>query len=95
MPKEAKVTLDGTEYTIPALNIGQLEDVSAIFGEAAPSSKSGIAILRIAMQRAEPKPDMEKLAPTFAEVGEVVQAVLKLSGLQQPDANPQPEAAKA
>ena len=83
---EIKIGLGGTEYTVPALNLGQLERVSVLAIEG--SVGSGFAMLKIALERALPKPDFEQMAPTIDEVGNAVQAILKLSGLQKPDANP-------
>lgn len=87
MAREAKVTLDGVDYTVPALNIGQLQEVSAVITGGA-AAVGGFDILKIALRRATPKADLETIAPTMDEVGAFVQEVLKLSGLQKPDANP-------
>jgi hypothetical protein len=87
MARTAKVTLDETEFSVPALNIGQLERVSAVIS-AGRGSSGAFEILKIALERAAPKPDFEALAPTLDEVAAAVKAVLVLSGLQKPDENP-------
>ena len=97
MPKEARVTLDGNEYVIPALNLGQLEDIAKVITATGAGTSGGLEILRIALRRATPKPDFETFAPTFTQIGDVVKSVLELSGLQEPDKNPpgpQPETPK-
>ena len=87
MAKEAKVTLDGTEFTVPALNIGRLERVSAVISNGA-GSNGAFEILKIALEKASPAPDLDTLAPTLDEVAAAVKAILVLSGLQKPDENP-------
>lgn len=87
MSKSVKITLGEISFDVPALNIGQLQDVSEVISKAT-SGAAGFDIIKIALKRADPKPDYETLAPTIDEIGAGVQAVLKLSGLQKPDGNP-------
>lgn len=89
MSRQLKATLDGSEYTIPALNIDQLESVATII--TGPARAAGLDILKVAMKRATPAPEWETFAPTFDEIGAVVQKVMEMSGLQS-SANP-PQAA--
>ena len=86
MPREAKFTLDGVEYTTPALNVGQLELVTEAFDGS--RTKVPFAVLRIAMTRAIPKVDLDTVAPSMDEVATAVQAILETAGLQKGDANP-------
>ena len=86
MAKEAKITLDGVEYTVPALNIGQLEEVSEAFD--GPRTKIPFSVVRIALARATPKADFDAMSPTMDEIGSAVQAILETAGLQKSDANP-------
>ena len=87
MAREAKCTLDGVEYTVPALNIGQLQEVAASIASGAAST-GGFEVIKIALRRASPKADLEQIAPTMDEIGAFVKSVLNLSGLQKPDENP-------
>lgn len=89
MPREIKVTLGETEFTVPALNIAQLQDISEIIAAGVPTTSAGFTILKVAMKRATPAPDWDSLGPTLDEISDAVQTILKLSGLQKPDANPQ------
>lgn len=86
MARESKVTLDGVLYTVPALNIGQLEKVTEAF--ELPRGKVPYAILRIALERSDPKADLEKLSPTVEEVADAIKDILRVAGLQDKDENP-------
>ena len=88
MAREATITLDGTEFVVPALNIAQLQEVAEIIN-AGNAATSGFSILKIAMRRATPSPDFEILGPTLDEIATAVEKMLKLSGLQKPDSDPQ------
>lgn len=87
MSKSLKVTLDEIEFEIPALNLGQLQEVSEAIQNKSQATL-GLSILKIALQRAKPTPNLEDLSPTLAECGTVVEQIMTLSGLQKPDANP-------
>lgn len=83
MARTAEITLDGQSYTIPALNVGQLERV---LGAAA-----GFDVLRIALERATPPLTAEQLnaiEPTMAEVNGAITAIMVLSGMEQPAGPP-------
>lgn len=86
MAKTAQITLDGTTYTVPAPNIGQLEEITEIF--EGPRSKIPFGVLRITMKRADPKIDFDVASPSIDEVATAVQVILKLAGLEKADANP-------
>lgn len=85
MPKTTQITLDGVEYTVPRFNIGQLERV-------AEAGNNAWAVLRIAMERANPPPigGIVNLEPTMDEVTAAFKDLLELAGLKQPEtpANP-------
>jgi hypothetical protein len=80
--KQLKVTINEVEYTIPALNVGQLESVAEIIS-GPPSNTAGLYILKVALKRAQPSPDMETFSPSFEQIGKIVQDVLAMSGLEQ------------
>lgn len=88
MAKDATIVIDGTSYTIPKLNIGQLEEVAEAFDGS--RTKIPFLILKIAMRRATPKVDFDTLSPSMDEIGDAVQAILQTAGLQKSDANPTP-----
>lgn len=74
------VHLGDHHYTIPALNIGQLEQVTdALLG---PPTKAAFAILKVALQRASPTPDLATLAPQRDQVALAVREILALSGFE-------------
>ena len=80
MKKIAVVTLDEREYTIPALNLDQLQECSQFIGGPDPTSR-GFDILKIALRRAAPQPDFETFAPTLDEIGNAIALILQMSGL--------------
>ena len=84
MARSVTVQLDGIPFVVPALNIAQLQDVAEAISGTAPAI-TGFGILKIAMRRATPAPDWDTLAPGLDEIGEAVQAILKMSGLQKPE----------
>ena len=86
MPRSVKIGIDGIEFEVPALNIDQLQRVARAI--QAGGSDSGFDVLRIALERATPKPDLQSLAPDILTMGKQVREILTMSGLQQPDANP-------
>ena len=92
MARTAKITLDGAEYVVHALNIDQLERASEAFN--APSTSVAFKVLRIAMERAEPKPNgsLESIEPTFEEINEAFRVIAELSGIKTE--NPPVAAAK-
>lgn len=86
--KTTVVTLDETDFTIPALNLDQLERAGIAVTELG-AQRAPFAILRIAMERAEPKMvDPEDFAPSPDQIGAAITKIMVLSGLQQPDQNP-------
>lgn len=88
MPRNCSIRLDETEFTVPALNIAQLQNVAEIIASDSPS-KGSFSILKVAMERATPTADWTALAPTLDEIADAIAAILKMSGLQKPEANPQ------
>jgi hypothetical protein len=80
MPKTITVPLGGTDYTIPMLNLGQLEDAAVVLsGEPARAS---FGVLRIALSRATPKvEDVAALEIDADELKSAVEQILTLSGL--------------
>lgn len=89
------ITLDGIDFTVPRLNIDQLERVSEAFVTLSPT-KVPFAVLRIALERALPTADFTTLAPDLVtEIQPSVLKVLAMSGLQKPDENPQAPAPEA
>lgn len=79
MSRTAQITLEGVGYTVHALNIGQLERVSQAF--EAPRTTVAFAVLRIAMERAEPRPDLNNIEPTMDEISAAFTKVIELAGI--------------
>lgn len=89
MAKTATITLGGTDYTIHAFNIGELEKISLLF-KVQPDASTAFNVLRMALKRAEPKmddPDAIEL-DSIDEVAAASTVILELAGLKKPDANP-------
>ncbi len=87
MSKTADIKLNGNTFTIHRFTIGEMERVTEAF--QGPSHKVPFALLRIALERAEPKPDdVDGIEITADELRAASDAIIILAGLQQPDANP-------
>jgi hypothetical protein len=87
MAKTSAVTLGGTEYQVPQMNIGQLERVTDLF--AAGGTRIGFGVLRIAMERATPPvPDASAIEATTEEISAAVKDILTMSGLQPKEPAP-------
>jgi hypothetical protein len=77
------VTLGGTDYKVPMLNIGQLEELTDVF--LGPAQKAGFGVLKIALSRADPAVETEKfsaIAATRKEIKAAVDAIMELSGFE-------------
>lgn len=81
MPRTVTVTLDGKDYEVPRLNIGQLEEVTEAFATKRPAA-AAYAVLGIAMKRASPPLDgfFDDIEPTVEEIRIATEAVLAHSG---------------
>jgi hypothetical protein len=76
MGNSVKVTLGGVEYTVPQLNVGQLEDIS--------NTRKPFDVLRIALRRAEPKLSLEQIndiEATKPEIDAAMDAIMAQSGV--------------
>ena len=82
--RTAVIRFGGEDYTIHAFNIGELERVTDILSEDISGTKKGFAILRIAMERAEPKPpEFDTIEPEdMAEITDAANKILNLAGLR-------------
>jgi hypothetical protein len=87
------VSLAGKAYSVPMLNIGQLELVTDAL--AGPPMRATFAILKIALKRATPPvPKPDEIEATRDEVAAAVDAILVQAGFKEakdPNA-PTPEA---
>ena len=82
MAKSINVSLGGTGYKVPMLDIGQLEEVGEILEKESSPIKRTFAVLRVAMRRSDPSvPDVGTLEADGREVKAAVEQVLELSGL--------------
>lgn len=88
-----KVKLGGSDYDVPKMNIGQLEDVTVAFD--LPPARRAFAILKIALKRAIPKiDDLGALEADNDEIASAVTDILANSGFKKAeDPNPQAPAA--
>jgi hypothetical protein len=68
------------DYTIHALNIGQLERVTDAFELKA--GRVAYAVLRIAMERAEPKVVFEEIEPSVEDVRLAFEKIIELTGIK-------------
>jgi hypothetical protein len=84
MSHKLKVSLGGTEYDVPKLNIGQLRQVTKIF--SGPVEDVSFDILKVALARAEPKvTDVDQLEADVGEIGKAVSDILVHAGLKEAD----------
>jgi hypothetical protein len=92
MSKSITVTLAGTEFTVPKLNLGQQREITRLF--SSPAADISFDILAIAFRRAEPKVlDLNALEPDFDEISKAVGAILETAGLKKSESPPAPAAA--
>lgn len=96
MAKTVQITLGGTEYTVPRLNIGELEELTEIV-TSTPATKLAFQVLGIALRRAKPSlpEDIKSIETDGHEIKEALSRIMILAGMKDPDsANPpQPPAA--
>jgi hypothetical protein len=84
--RTATVTLDDKEYTLHALNLGELQDVGSILKDGGEKEAVLVRILAIALKRAEPKvEDVNLIEPRIKELQKAVNTVLELSGFETQD----------
>lgn len=77
-----KINLGGTEYDVPKLNIGQLEQMTEAFN--LPAAKRPFAVLRIALKRAIPAiEDVNALEVTNGEIADAVTQIFEASGFKK------------
>ncbi len=87
MPDTIKVSLGGTDYVVPKLNIGQLREITKLF--AAAKDDISFEIVAVALRRAEPKvADINEVVADIDDVGKAVQDVLVFSGFKKETAGP-------
>ena len=83
-----KVTLGDKEFTVPKMNIGQVEDLADL---DVPPKKWSFAALGILMRRADPEvKDIRDIEASPGDVREAIQKILAASGYQMPDPKNQP-----
>lgn len=100
--RSAVIKFDGTEYTIPAFNLRQLRDVSAIAvatqGDQAAAAEMPFKVLAVAMQRAIPPYDGDvlDLTPDDGNLNVILGTIMRLAGLvAEGEAQPGTETAAA
>lgn len=95
--RTAKIMLGGQEYVVHAFNIGELEQMAAIFAsDIVPNTSRSFAILKLALLRAEPKvADVDAIEPdNLDEVIAASKVIMELAGLKASE-NPPAEAPAA
>jgi hypothetical protein len=88
MPKSVEVELGEQKYIVPMLTIGQLERIQDEYDAA--KGKPRFSLLKIALERAEPKVDIaEDIAATRKQIKTAQDKIMKLCGfdLVVPDPN--------
>lgn len=90
-----KITLGGVVYSVPMLNIGQIEEMAGV--EDLPPLQRSLGTIRIALQRATPPiPDAFKEIETSPhEIGEAFKKILQAAGLTKADGPNEPAPGKA
>jgi hypothetical protein len=86
LARTTTIRIGGQDITIHAFNIGELERVSQLF-EGRNTMSMAFGILRIAMERAEPKVlDVNALEiESMDEIVKASSAILALAGLNKPN----------
>lgn len=96
MARSATIKLDDTEYKVFSFDLGQIERFTDAIGTGdgvVSKERLGLFILGMALENAEPPvPDPKKVRASADDVMAAVPIILKLAGLQQTAANPQPAA---
>jgi hypothetical protein len=87
MGKTVTVTLDGADYNVPKLNLGQLERASEALVQQ-PKERLPFEVLRIAFERVVPVTIVSDLEPDAGELQTAVTQILALSGLRKKDPVP-------
>ena len=78
-----KVTLGEQTYDVPNMNVGQIEDMSAL--DAAPSKWTFLA-LAIVMRRATPAiADIQEIECAPDHMRDAIESVMRASGYKLPD----------
>jgi hypothetical protein len=84
MSKTVTVSLGGTDYIVPMLNVGQLGRIQDL-----PTNMAGFGTLKIALERADPKVEnFETIEATRIEIKKAIAGILHLSGFDAPTGNP-------
>lgn len=90
MARTATIVLDAQPYVVHALNIGEIEQVQEAM--SGPSGKVAFIILAAALKRATPSvaddAQFRALEPTSTEIKDAVQAIMKLSGMEETTSGP-------
>ena len=80
MSKTTKIMLGGTEYEVPRLNIGQIEEMSEL--DTAAPFKRTLGTIRIALQRATPPiGPFQEIETTAEEIGTAYAKLMIAAGL--------------
>lgn len=84
MVKTATIRLGETAYTVRAFNMGEIEEVAAIFETEPVVARRAFAVVRLALKvAATPKvDDPDALDVTIRQVGDASNAIMELSGLR-------------
>ncbi len=81
MARTTNITLDGVMYTVRAFNIDQIERAVSAF-DSKTKATVPLAVLRIAMERAEPQVALADLEPKMEEITAAFQTIMELAGIQ-------------
>ena len=88
MARTVEIRIGETTYKVHALTIGQLERMTELAGtletnDAAGSMRAGFQLLKIALERTEPKIEqIDDFEITIDEMNDAVGKVMELSGLK-------------
>ena len=88
-----KITLGNTEYDVPPMNVGQIEDVSAL-DAAANNKKWTYQAFAIVIRRAVPEiKEPREVEATPAQLRECIEKIMRNSGWDIPESKngPAPE----
>lgn len=87
MPVTVQVKLGDVTYTVPRMNIGQLERLTEL---PQGTTKAAFGALRIAFERAEPQVDFDTIEATREEITDAASAILGMSRRETAPGEPRP-----
>lgn len=91
MSKVLKITLGGTKYEVPKLNVGQVREVTRLFRNEEKAEIS-FDVLKIAFARVDGIDDFEAIEAGLDEISEAAAEILLHAGFKKDEGKNPPKA---